>query len=110
MKRQEAIKQASDLITGDRAKAYGDALINHETIADGWNIIVQGAMRRHNRLLPAHVALMMDWVKTARLLNGLNHEDSWVDKIGYAALGAEFVDAGRNAVVGLFEEEEKDGS
>ena len=32
---------------------------------------------------------MMDWVKTARLLNDLSHEDSWVDKAGYSALGAE---------------------
>jgi hypothetical protein len=42
-------------------------------------------------LTPAHVALMMDWVKTSRLLETIDHDDSWVDKAGYTALGAEFV-------------------
>jgi hypothetical protein len=37
-----------------------------------------------------HVALMMDWVKTARLLETIDHEDSWVDKVGYSALGGSF--------------------
>jgi len=32
----------------------------------------------------------MDWLKTARLLNDLDKADSWVDKCGYSALGAEF--------------------
>jgi hypothetical protein len=33
---------------------------------------------------------MMDWVKTARLLHNTDHDDSWIDKCGYSALGAEF--------------------
>jgi hypothetical protein len=33
---------------------------------------------------------MMDWVKTARLLNTLDHEDSWIDKCGYSAIGGSF--------------------
>jgi hypothetical protein len=36
------------------------------------------------------VALMMDWLKTSRLLGTLDHADSWVDKAGYTALGGEF--------------------
>ena len=44
----------------------------------------------HGYLTEQHVILMMDWVKTARLLETIDHEDSWVDKIGYSALGAEF--------------------
>jgi hypothetical protein len=32
----------------------------------------------------------MDWVKTARLLQTISHEDSWLDKVGYSALGGEF--------------------
>jgi len=32
---------------------------------------------------------MMDWLKTTRLLNDTSHQDSWVDKAGYSALGAE---------------------
>ena len=34
--------------------------------------------------------LMMDWVKTARLLTTMDHDDSWVDKAGYSSLGGEF--------------------
>jgi len=30
-------------------------------------------------------------MKTSRLLNSLGHEDSWIDKCGYSALGGEFV-------------------
>ena len=65
MKRDEVLDTAKELINGARAKDYGD-------------------------VTPQHVALMMDWVKTARLLNDLSHDDSWVDKCGYSALGAEF--------------------
>jgi hypothetical protein len=36
------------------------------------------------------VALMMDWVKTARLLETIDHNDSWIDKVGYSALGGSF--------------------
>ena len=34
---------------------------------------------------------MMDWVKTSRLLSSMDHKDSWEDKIGYSALGGEFM-------------------
>jgi len=91
MQRNEAIKEAQTLINGDRAADYGDAYENHARISEGWNIILQGALKSHGYLTPAHVALMMDWVKTSRLLNNIDKHDSWVDKIGYSALGAEFV-------------------
>jgi hypothetical protein len=88
--RTEILEKADNLIKGDRAKDYGDAYQNHDKIAEGWNVIVQSAFSTHGRITPSHVALMMDWVKTARLLNTINHEDSWIDKAGYTALGAEF--------------------
>lgn len=90
MKRGKILRQANDLINGDRAKDYGDAYDNHCRIADGWNVITRDALRTHGCLTPAHVALMMDWLKTCRLLNTVSHEDSWIDKAGYTALGAEF--------------------
>jgi hypothetical protein len=90
MKRNEILDTAKTLINGDRAKDYGDAYLNHQRIADGWNIIIQAACDKHGYITPMHVALMMDWVKTSRLLNTLDHPDSWVDKAAYSALGAEF--------------------
>ena len=35
MKRAEILKKAEELVNGDRHKDYGDALLNHERIADG---------------------------------------------------------------------------
>jgi hypothetical protein len=91
MNRKELLEAAEKLVNGPRAKDYGDAFENHDRIAEGWNIIVSGALRSHGYLTAAHVALMMDWVKTSRLLETIDHEDSWIDKAGYTALGAEFV-------------------
>tara|TARA_R110000751_G_scaffold36138_1_gene88565 strand:+ start:6967 stop:7254 length:288 start_codon:yes stop_codon:yes gene_type:complete len=90
MKKEEILKKSAELVTGDRAKDYGDALENFERIADGWDIIASQAYKTHERITAPHVALMMDWVKTARLLNNLDHEDSWIDKCGYSALGGSF--------------------
>jgi hypothetical protein len=86
MKALEALERAISLVTGRRAQDYGDAEASFQRIADGWNIIVRSA---DGDLTAAHVALMMDWMKSARLLQSINHADSWVDKAGYAALGAQ---------------------
>ena len=91
MKRDDVLDTAKNLVNGDRARDYGDALAMHQRIADGWNIIVDNALRTHGRVTASHVALMMDWLKTSRLLVTLDHADSWVDKAAYSALGAEFL-------------------
>ena len=90
MNRSSLLKSADELINGDRAKDYGDAYQNHDKIAIAWNVIAKSAIESHGRITASHVALMMDWVKTARLLNTIDHEDSWIDKAGYTALGGEF--------------------
>ena len=90
MKRDEVLDTAKELINGARAADYGDAFDNFGRIAAGWNAIIQEAMKTHGHVNEQHIALMMDWVKTARLLNDLNKDDSWIDKCGYSALGGEF--------------------
>lgn len=95
MKRDDILDTSKALINGDRAKDYGDAHLNHQRIADGWNVIATAAFKKYGGIQPAHVALMMDWVKTSRLLETLEHEDSWVDKAAYSALGGEFTDDAR---------------
>tara|TARA_B100000131_G_scaffold120007_1_gene116997 strand:- start:1350 stop:1646 length:297 start_codon:yes stop_codon:yes gene_type:complete len=90
MKKKSILDNASMLIDGERAKDYGPALLNHERIADGWNVIVKSAMEKHGELLPSHVAMMMAWVKIARLCNTKDHQDSWIDLVAYGALGGEF--------------------
>lgn len=89
MNRDWVLDTAKDLINNDRAKEYGDAFDTHALIAYGWNIIVNRAHERSGKITPAHVALMMDWLKTVRLLQNIHHEDSWVDKAAYSALGGE---------------------
>ena len=90
MTKEEILDNAKQLIAGQRAVDYGDAKDNFDRIAAGWNIILQGALDTHGYFTAQHVALMMDWVKTARLLETLDHKDSWIDKCGYSALGGSF--------------------
>jgi len=89
MKRDEVLNKAKELINGQRAKDYGDAYDNFTRIADGWNLIVKEAQCTNGYITPQHVALMLDWMKTARLLHKLDSADGWVDKVGYSALGSE---------------------
>ena len=90
MTRDEILDTAKELINGPRAKDYGDASHNFDRIADGWNIIAQNAVRTHGYITRKHVALMLDWLKTARLLETIDHDDSWIDKAGYTGLGGSF--------------------
>lgn len=91
MKRDEVLDRAKKLINGERAEDYGDAFENIGRVAEGWNLIMGKALKTHGYLTPAHVCLMMDWLKTSRLLANIDKLDSWVDKAGYTALGAELM-------------------
>lgn len=109
MKRSEVLIEAEALINGQRATDYGDAYDNHARIAEGWNVIVRGALLSHGHITPSHVTLMMDWMKTSRLLETIDHSDSWVDKAGYTALGAEFVERDKRPVDEIIEEIKTNG-
>jgi|TARA_R110002033_G_scaffold21865_1_gene53644 hypothetical protein len=92
MNRDDVVDSALDKINGDRQDEYGDVLNSFTTISIGWDTIVKSALGTHGCITPMHVGLMMDWLKTSRLLVDINHRDSWVDKVGYAALSAEVAD------------------
>mgnify|MGYP003112110865 CR=1 FL=1 len=85
-KRNDILAEAQDLITGDRAKTYGDAKLNHERIAAIWSVVLG------HPVTPQQVALCMAGVKIARLAETPNHKDSHTDLIGYAALAWELCD------------------
>jgi len=87
--RNQILASAGDAINGDRQTDYGSAATNFSRIKEGWNVIIRAALVSHGELTEGHVALMLDWMKTSRLLNKIDHVDSWQDKIGYSALGAE---------------------
>lgn len=77
------INKAGDLISGKRADDYGDATESFRRIASIWSAIL------NTEVSPEQVAACMIGLKLGRLSNEIKHEDSWVDIIGYAALGGE---------------------
>ena len=83
MKRDEILDVAKGLINGARAKAYGDAYENHERIAKMWSVIL-GREVSVSQVYQCMVAL-----KLSRLIVTPEHEDTWIDICGYAALGGE---------------------
>lgn len=83
--REYFLNEAEKLINGPRAKEYGPAKFNHERIATIWSVILA------REVTAEEVVACMIGVKLARLAETLNHDDSWVDIIGYAALGGEII-------------------
>ena len=57
----ELLRKASDLVSGDRQKDYGDKLHNHKNIADLWSAYLDTSISPHD------VAVMMCLLKIARL-------------------------------------------
>jgi hypothetical protein len=97
VKREDCLNQAMTQVTGKRTQDYGTPENNFQTIADFWNAYLGAKYRvvfgTVPTLDPTDVTLMMDLLKTARLVNSPNHADSWIDKAGYSACGAEVSDA-----------------
>lgn len=76
---------AKGIIGGDgqRRQDYGDALDSFEAIAKMWSVVLGVDVTAEQ------VSLCQMLLKMGRLLNTPNHTDSWVDIIGYAALGGD---------------------
>ena len=83
MKREQILNKAKVLISGERAIDYGDAYVNHKRIAELWTTILG------KNITVEQVYTCMIAVKLSRLIETPDHEDSWVDICGYAALGGE---------------------
>ena len=76
---------ARELIGGDgqRRQDYGPAIESFERIAKMWSAILDTPVTAEQ------VAMCQAALKMARLFQTPNHTDSWVDIVGYAALGGE---------------------
>ena len=83
--REDFLNKAEELINGPRAKEYGPAKFNHERIATIWSVVLGRCVT------PEQVVACMIGLKLARLAEDMSKDDSWVDIIGYAALGGEFI-------------------
>src|SRR5689334_3955026 len=68
---------------GGRREDYGDALDSFEDIAKLWSVVLKVEVTAEQ------VALCQVLLKMGRLTNTPTHVDSWVDIIGYAALGGD---------------------
>ncbi|AMS01046.1 hypothetical protein SEA_ARCHERNM_52 [Mycobacterium phage ArcherNM] len=75
------LTQAEEIINGQRALDYGDALENHQRIANLWNTYLQKNVVDHN-----DVAMMMILLKIARFMENGYHHDTVVDIAGYAGV------------------------
>lgn len=89
MVREQILDKAKEIICGDRQYTYGDALDNFSDIARLWSAYLQTDIGAED------VACMMALFKIARIQGShYGHLDSWVDAIGYLAIGAELSRAG----------------
>lgn len=85
--REYFLNEASKLINGQRQTNYGTPEENHSRIAAIWSVVLHDKLKAP--ITPEEVIACMVGVKLGRLANDITHRDSWVDIIGYAALGGE---------------------
>lgn len=87
--RTDVLREAIALINGDRNNDYGDPIDNFRTIAEFWQSYLTGTIESRGELLirPHDVAVLMDLVKTSRLIWSPDKKDHWADKAGYSACG-----------------------
>tara|TARA_R100001509_G_C4795989_1_gene191437 strand:+ start:321 stop:620 length:300 start_codon:yes stop_codon:yes gene_type:complete len=95
MTKEEILKKARDLITGDRNETHGDAFQNHAEIAEFWNIFLDKKLQPMASITAEDVALMMVLLKISRNTQGKkNNMDNFIDMCGYAAIAGEINDTG----------------
>ena len=95
MTKEEILKRAKDLISGDRNDTHGDAFQNHAEIAEFWNIFLDKKLQPMASITAEDVALMMVLMKISRNTQGKkNNLDNFIDMCGYAAIAGEINDAG----------------
>jgi len=90
MNRNECLDGARSAVS-ERGISYGKAEDNFALIARMWSAWLGVPVTA------VDVAIMMGHVKDARLKNTPDHADSWIDKAGYAACGAEVATEGNTA-------------
>ncbi|CUW38801.1 protein of unknown function [Magnetospirillum sp. XM-1] len=83
MDRKSTLDGAAKAVLQDRNQSYGTPEDCFGLAAKFWTTLFGITV------LPHQVALAQDLLKTARIMHNPTHADSWVDKAGYAACGAE---------------------
>ena len=80
---KEILKEANELIAGDRHKDYGDKVENHQNIAKLWSAYLDAKVEAHD------IAIMMVLLKVARTKLGEVSKDTYVDMSAYGAIAGE---------------------
>lgn len=81
--RKDTLEKALEIIQGDRHNEYGPAQDHFKEAAIVWSLLLK------QEVTSAQVILCLAALKLVRLSTKNNHQDSWVDLAGYAALGNE---------------------
>ena len=77
------LTNASNLVSGERLKDYGDKVDNHKNIAKLWSAYKDIEITAHD------VAIMMCLLKIARTKLGDVSEDTYIDMAAYGAIAGE---------------------
>jgi hypothetical protein len=97
--RAEVLDAAGKAVNGSRDVAYDKPENNFKRIANLWNahLLNRGIITEADSVIisPGDVAIMLGLVKDGRLAGNMGHLDSWIDKAGYAACGAEVTEGER---------------
>jgi hypothetical protein len=80
------LETASNLVTGDRARAHGDAHDQHATAAALWSTYLRSRGKLLADIEPYELAMLMALLKISRDALGQMNRDTFVDLAGYAAL------------------------
>lgn len=83
--RTDYLDRADEVINGERQNQYGEPEDNFGVIADFWSAYFGHKIN----VTRADVANLMALMKIARLSSGTAKRDSYVDAIGYMAIGGE---------------------
>ena len=92
--RETILDTAKSIITGEREKQYGHPEDNFKIIAEFWKTYLENRCVSSNgsvALYPEDVAVMMSFLKIARIMSGNYKEDNFVDACGYLAIAGEMM-------------------
>lgn len=90
--RAEILREAEELITGDRNVTYGPPTENLRNIAELWTVRLRHKLKDGETIKPSDVADFMILLKMARNV-AQPKRDTYVDVAGYAGCGWECLEA-----------------
>lgn len=90
MTKDEILKKALELVTGDRAKTHGNIYDQFQHTADLWTAYLYNTDR--STISACDVAILNMLQKISRSCNGEINSDDYVDMAGYAAIAGELAE------------------